>query len=541
MIDGIEYFYGAGVQTAYAGSTHHGQPMEKIRLGRTDLPLEIILEYLDSLKQIYTMEAYDLFLHNCNNFSNDFAMFLVGKGIPEHITSLPQTVLNTPFGQMLKPQLDAAMRPITQAPVPAPQQPRAQASVATTSPATGKVHNVTSAGELKQLLDRASKSCAVIFFTSSTCAPCKVCYPTYDELAEEAGSKATLIKVDINYAQQIASQYGVRATPTFMTFLRGSKEEEWAGADPNRLRGTVRLLLNSAYPPHPHQALKLPKLLSTNLRPITYTKVPPLEKVIAKLGPLGKESIVGDVKKFIESAHGKAPAQESPVPSLPTFAKFIEQSLRALPDTDLFAAYDLFRLAVADPRVAAYFSEEADTVTILRLLKHVNILGEEAPYNLRIVTLHLACNLFASSLASHVVLAKPVLVKELITLVTTSLLDEGHNNVRIAAASLAFNISTSNHRSRLEKGSELLGDSDQVELLASILEALGRESESKDAAKGLVLALGLLVYCVPEEGELLDLCRAMEAAETVKAKLSLSDNDPTLKEIAEVLLQKGLQ
>ena len=134
-----------------------------------------------------------------------------------------------------------------------------------------------------------------------------------------------------------------------------------------------------------------------------------------------------------------------------------------------------------------------------------------------------------------------MLVKELITLVTTSLLDEGHNNVRIAAASLAFNISTSNHRSRLEKGSELLGDSDQVELLASILEALGRESESKDAAKGLVLALGLLVYCVPEEGELLDLCRAMEAAETVKAKLSLSDNDPTLKEIAEVLLQKGLQ
>lgn len=66
VIERTEYFYGAGVQTAYPGSTHHGQPMEKIKLGRTDLPLEIVLEYLESLKQIYTAEAYDLFLHNCN-------------------------------------------------------------------------------------------------------------------------------------------------------------------------------------------------------------------------------------------------------------------------------------------------------------------------------------------------------------------------------------------------------------------------------------------------------------------------------------------
>ena len=45
-------------------------------------------------------------------------MFLIGDGIPDRITSLPQTVLNTPFGQMLKPQLDKAIRGITQAPVP---------------------------------------------------------------------------------------------------------------------------------------------------------------------------------------------------------------------------------------------------------------------------------------------------------------------------------------------------------------------------------------------------------------------------------------
>jgi desumoylating isopeptidase 1 len=41
--------------------------METIALGRTELPLELILDYLDSLKEVYTPESYDLFLHNCNN------------------------------------------------------------------------------------------------------------------------------------------------------------------------------------------------------------------------------------------------------------------------------------------------------------------------------------------------------------------------------------------------------------------------------------------------------------------------------------------
>jgi thiol-disulfide isomerase/thioredoxin len=539
VIEGIEYFYGAGVQTTYAGSTHHGRPMETIKLGRTDLPMEIVLEYLDSLKQIYTTEAYDLFLHNCNNFSNDFAMFLVGKGIPEHITSLPQTVLDTPFGQMLKPQLDAAMRPITQAPV-IPDQHAKPTSTAPSS-AVGKVHNVTSSTELQTLLDAASKSCAVVFFTSSTCAPCKVCYPVYDELADEAGSKATLIKVDINFAHGIASQYGVRGTPTFMTFLRGKKEEEWSGANVNRLRGTVRMLINSAHPPHPHRLLQLSKLLSTSLRPITYTKMPPLEKVIAKLGALGKEPIVADLKSFIEALHGKNIPQEAPLPSLPALASLLENCLRSLPLTDLFAAYDLFRLAVADARVAAYFAEEKEAVTIVRLLKHVNTLREESPYNLRIVSLHVACNLFTSPLASHVILSKPSVVKELASLVTSSLLDETHNNVRLAAASLAFNMAATNHRSRMEKDVDLLNGNDQVELVASILEALGREEESKEAVKGLVLALGLIVYCAPQDGELLDLCRAMEASATVRSKLALSGDDAILKEVASELLGKGLE
>ncbi|KAI4845010.1 DUF862-domain-containing protein, partial [Aureobasidium sp. EXF-8846] len=307
VFGGVEYMFGQGVQTAYPGSTHHGQPMEKIKLGKTEIPLEDILEYLDSLKETYTAESYDLFKHNCNNFSNDFAMFLVGKGIPDHITALPETVLNTPFGAMMKTRLDAEMRHITQAAVPPENNPMIQrelkeqrdrksqngtsasasASTSAQQPGSdqippkkkpkklevrsaeqsdhpnghgqaqpqsaqqepkkqpkklevrdgaaakadgvhGSVYNVTQLSSVDNLLAGAKDRCAVIFFTSSTCGPCKMAYPTYDSLAAEH-TKVPFIKIDINEAHALATKYSIRATPTFMTFLHGKKDNEWTG------------------------------------------------------------------------------------------------------------------------------------------------------------------------------------------------------------------------------------------------------------------------------------------------------------------------
>ena len=57
VFEGVEYFFGAGIQTSVPGGTHHGRPMEIISLGKTELPIEIIVEYLDSLRTIYTAEV----------------------------------------------------------------------------------------------------------------------------------------------------------------------------------------------------------------------------------------------------------------------------------------------------------------------------------------------------------------------------------------------------------------------------------------------------------------------------------------------------
>ncbi|EIE22536.1 DUF862-domain-containing protein [Coccomyxa subellipsoidea C-169] len=105
VVGGFEYFYGGGVQKALAGSTPYGHPVEIVNLGHTQIPQEVLNDYVNELSQVFTPQAYNLFTNNCNNFSNELATFLTGQPIPEHITSLPSEVLSTPMGRMLAPML----------------------------------------------------------------------------------------------------------------------------------------------------------------------------------------------------------------------------------------------------------------------------------------------------------------------------------------------------------------------------------------------------------------------------------------------------
>lgn len=85
-----------------------GPPDSVVDVGNTEVTEEIFLEYLSSLgESLFRGEAYNLFEHNCNTFSNEVAQFLTGRKIPSYITDLPSEVLSTPFGQALRPFLDS--------------------------------------------------------------------------------------------------------------------------------------------------------------------------------------------------------------------------------------------------------------------------------------------------------------------------------------------------------------------------------------------------------------------------------------------------
>ncbi|CAD0097656.1 unnamed protein product [Aureobasidium mustum] len=619
VFGGAEYFYGAGVQTCYPGSTHHGQPMEKIKLGKTEIPLDDILEYLDSLKETYTAQSYDLFKHNCNNFSNDFSMFLVGKGIPDHITALPETVLNTPFGSMMKQRLDAEMRHITQAAVPPENNPmiqrernkqrdeanhnsqngtssststsaqqngseqtppkkkpkklevrsagnadetnenaQAQAQSSQQTPKKqpkklevrdsaaakadgvhGSVYNVTQLSSVDNLLSGAKDKCAVIFFTSSTCGPCKMAYPTYDSLAAEH-TKVPFIKIDINEAHALASKYQIRATPTFMTFLHGKKDNEWTGANPAQLKANVRV----------------PTLQFGRLSPITYSKIPPLDKVLAKMGDQSKDKSVVAMKNFISSRSSNA-SDLPALPDLPAFAHWLHQSPNQLSSDVLFTAYDVLRCALVDQRVSGWFTEESspgDSETLTHLINHVLTLvnDETCPYNLRLVTIQLACNLFASDLFVKSAFSSyhnSDLPSMLVQVATTSLLAEPDKPaVRAAASSLAFNIAATVYRIRREENREALQESSEVEMAASLLEMMTTELESReekkdatgtDMLKTAIFAFAYLIYFAPQGGELHDLCSALDAKAAILKLKEIKDLNKVASEVGEQLLGKN--
>lgn len=474
-------------------------------------------------------------------------MFLVGKSIPEHIRNLPETFLRTPLGQMLKPQLEGALRGVTQA--PGPGLPGPSARPAAVQP-QNKVRVVTNLSELETQLSSASESCAVIFFTSATCPPCKMMYPLYDELAEEAGPRAVLIKVDTSIAQDVGMRYSIRATPTFMTFLRGEQLDQWSGADAGKLRGNVRLLLEMAHPTHRHRELHLPSFQRTITNYVMYKKTPPLEKLVQKLKPHDQDatllSIIDFIKRRTESA------ADTPLPTdLPHFAPYLTQTFHSLTIENRFALVDLVRLLFIDPRVAGYFAEDTAHTLLLAVFSLDDSSESSTPYNLRIVTLQLACNLFSTPLYTHH-LSSPAnpLRPALLSLLTSTLLDT-HSNLRVVAASLAYNLAAINHNARFttatsttnqDAGAEPLTEEEQVALTASVAEALTQETSSAEALHGLLFALGLLVYEAPIDGAVLDLCRALGVKDVVDGKKGVEGvkGDPLFKEVGGELLGRGL-
>ncbi|KAK7868449.1 hypothetical protein R5R35_011202 [Gryllus longicercus] len=106
---GREYFFGSGgVQSCRPCGTVLGEPDRVVELGETFIPYQVFLEYVLGLGETtYGPHTYDLFHHNCNNFTDEVSQFLCGKGIPKYILDVPQEILDTPWGQALRPLIDS--------------------------------------------------------------------------------------------------------------------------------------------------------------------------------------------------------------------------------------------------------------------------------------------------------------------------------------------------------------------------------------------------------------------------------------------------
>lgn len=320
-----------------------------------------------------------------------------------------------------------------------------------------------------------------------------------------------------------------------MTFLRGEKENTWSGANESQMRGNVRMLVQMAHPLHPHIRLRLPTLQRPHDKPIMYSMIPPLDKLFSKLKSFSTDSSMVELKAFVRERQTSS-AAEANMPHLPGVSELISNIIQQIDPVSLFPFIDLFRLALVDPRVSGYFAEQPSHLAIVSCLDRVVSLQDQCPYPLRIVTLHMSCNLFSSPLFPPQLLGNSALSGLLIPLITFSLLEKSHTPTAAAAASLAYNMTAFNHLQRLNGKGDILPESAQVELMAGLLEAVQRKPGSKDEARGLLLSIGLLAYLAPQDGELADLYRALEAKEVAAGVKGMFDGiDDLILEVQTVV------
>lgn len=103
---GKEYFFGGGIFSDRPALTPYGRPDKRLQLGSSTKTEAEFEAFLNSIRPRFRMQDYDLLRHNCNNFTNECAHFLVGHGIPQDIIDLPNRALSSPIGQMLLPQIE---------------------------------------------------------------------------------------------------------------------------------------------------------------------------------------------------------------------------------------------------------------------------------------------------------------------------------------------------------------------------------------------------------------------------------------------------
>ncbi|MBX9806708.1 MAG: thioredoxin [Flavobacteriaceae bacterium] len=68
-----------------------------------------------------------------------------------------------------------------------------------------------------------SEKPVLIDFSATWCGPCKTLAPILKQVKDSLGERITIIKIDVDKNQQLASKYQVRGVPTMILFQNGKQ------------------------------------------------------------------------------------------------------------------------------------------------------------------------------------------------------------------------------------------------------------------------------------------------------------------------------
>ena len=90
-----------------------------------------------------------------------------------------------------------------------------------------KVATNTNFAELLQ-----DEKLVVVDFWATWCGPCRMLSPILDEVEEEMPDKITVVKVNVDDAEEIATQFRIMSIPTLLFFKNGQMVDKTVGAMP---------------------------------------------------------------------------------------------------------------------------------------------------------------------------------------------------------------------------------------------------------------------------------------------------------------------
>ena len=84
----------------------------------------------------------------------------------------------------------------------------------------------------------------VIDFWATWCGPCRMVAPIIEELANEYEGKVTIGKCDVEEADEIAAEFGIRSIPTIV-FMKGGKvlDKIVGAASKSKIEDKIKTLL----------------------------------------------------------------------------------------------------------------------------------------------------------------------------------------------------------------------------------------------------------------------------------------------------------